>query len=93
MPTNEDDPDFVAGFNRDFEELGEEAVLHRLGDFTAGKRAMAVNWLDRKRREAAQAQARAAERAEARAYITIVLSILAVAISILAIIVAFVTRR
>jgi hypothetical protein len=64
---NEDDPDFTAGFNREFEELGEHAVRRRLGDFTPGKRPMAADWLDRKAAERERAQALAVERAEIRA--------------------------
>jgi hypothetical protein len=56
MPTNEDDPDFIAGFDAEFEELGEHAVRRRLGDFAAGKRAMATNWLDRKATERQRAR-------------------------------------
>jgi hypothetical protein len=69
MPTNDDDLDFFGGFNLEFEELGEHAVLRQLsvGNFDPARRDMAYNWLDHKRREAAQATARLAERAENRA--------------------------
>jgi hypothetical protein len=55
------DKEFDAGFNADFEELGEEAVSRHLssGNFSAGKAEMARIWLDRRRREAAHATKRA----------------------------------
>ena len=61
--------EFDAGFNADFEELGEEAVSRHLssGNFSAGKAEIGRIWLDRKRRQAAQAQARANKRAGRKA--------------------------
>ena len=49
----DEDPDLLAGFNKHFETLGEDAVRRQLesGDFPAGKRTMAANWLDRKAAE------------------------------------------
>lgn len=85
------DKEFEAGFNADFEELGEEAVSRHLsaGDFSAGKAEMARIWLDRKLREAAQAQARANKRAETRANIAISISVIAILATV---IVPFMTR-
>jgi hypothetical protein len=48
---NDDEKNLDAGFNREFEELGEHAVRRRLGDFIPGKRPMAADWLDRKTAE------------------------------------------
>ena len=85
------DKEFDAGFNADFEELGEEAVSRHLssGNFSAGKAEMARIWLDRKRQEAAQAQARANKRAETRANIAIAISVIAILATF---IVPFMTR-
>lgn len=84
------DPDFLAGFNANFEELGEEAVARHLssGKFPAGKAEMAHIWLDRKRQEAAQAQARVNKRTETRSNI----ALLAIPISVIAISAPFVVR-
>jgi FAD/FMN-containing dehydrogenase len=73
------DKDYEAGFNADFEESGEEAVSRHLssGNFSAGKAEMARIWLDRKR----QAERRRANR---RAFITLVTSIIAAAASVIA---------
>ena len=45
---NDDDKNLDVGFYEEFEKLGEHAVRRRLGDFPAGKRSMAADWLDRK---------------------------------------------
>jgi hypothetical protein len=83
--------EFEAGFDEDFDRLGEEAVSRHLssGNFSAGKAEMARIWLDRKRREAAQAQARANKRAETRANIAIAISVIALLATLT---VPFVTR-
>jgi hypothetical protein len=74
------DKEFASGFNADFEEMGEEAVLRHLSssNFSAGKAEMARIWLDGKRREAAQAQVRANKRVEIRANIAIAISVIAI---------------
>jgi hypothetical protein len=81
MPTNDDDdPDFIAGFDADFEELGEHAVRRRLasGDYSFGVRPMAANWLDRKAAERQRAVEDRAKRTEHRANIALAISILAI---------------
>jgi len=85
------DREFDAGFNADFEKLGEEAVSRHLssGNFSAGKAEMARIWLDRKEQEAAQTQARANKRAETRANIAIATSVIAILATF---IVPFMTR-
>jgi hypothetical protein len=77
--------EFEAGFDEDFDRLGEEAVSRHLssGNFSAGKAEMAHIWLDRRRREAAQAQARATKRAETRATIALVISMISAIIAMI----------
>nr|WP_294563291.1 hypothetical protein [uncultured Rhodopila sp.] len=80
-----EDPDYLAGFNAEFEELGEDAVRRHVssGNYSPGKREMAENWLDLKQREAALARARAAQRAENRANMAIAISIIAIVASLI----------
>jgi hypothetical protein len=83
-----DDKEIDAGFNAEFEELGKEAVSRHLssGNFSAGKAEMARIWLDRKRGEAAQAQAGANKRTETRANYALI----AIPISLIAILAPFI---
>jgi FAD/FMN-containing dehydrogenase len=78
--------EFEAGFDEDFDRLGEEAVSRHLssGNFSAGKAEMAHIWLDRRRREAAQAQARAAKRTETRANIKLAILIISAVVAMIA---------
>jgi hypothetical protein len=48
---NDDEKNLHAGFYGEFEKLGEHAVRRRLGDYSAGKRPMATDWLDQKAAE------------------------------------------
>ena len=59
------DKNFDAGFYGEFEKSGEHAVRRKLGDgdFPAGKRPMAADWLDRKD---AERQARLEQRQAAQ---------------------------
>lgn len=84
--------EFEAGFDGDFDGLGEEAVSRHLssGNFSAGKAEMAYIWLDCKRREAAHAQVRAVKRTETRANIAIAIPVIAIVATF---IVPFATRH
>ena len=64
-----EDDEFQDGYNDDFDKMGEDEVWRLLshGNFSFGDAARARIWWATKRREAAQAQVRATERAEARA--------------------------
>jgi hypothetical protein len=78
--------EFEAGFDEDFDRLGDEAVSRHLssGNFSAAKAEMAHIWLDRRRREAAQAQARAAKRTETRANIKLAILIISAVVAMIA---------
>ena len=77
--------EFDAGFDEDFDRLGEEAVSRHLSssNFSAGKAEMAHIWLDRRRREAAQVQTRSAKRAETRANIALAISMISAAVAMI----------
>jgi hypothetical protein len=80
------DNEFEASFVEDFDRVGEEVVSRHLssGNFSAGKAEMARIWLDRWRREAAQAQTRVAKRAETRANTALAISMISATFAMIA---------